>query len=114
MRKLVQIQLALSLIILLATGVRASQESYERLTIKPDTKLQFDASTKALVIRKVLMLKNMSGRAIVIVEVEAVDDKGKQTTKAYESNLEGGHGYYYEMITEDMKVKGKVTTEPTR
>lgn len=121
MKILIRIQLGLSLIILvlslLATGVRANQEDgagYERWTLKPDVPLHFDANTVAIIVRKVQVLRHLTNYDIVILEVETVDSNGKHIIKTYEKSLEGGHDSYWEMLTEDMKVKGKITKEPTR
>ena len=113
------------LILLLATTARANQEgdwhghwdgkssiAYDVTTIKPEikTRLSIDPDVKVeyIIIHSIKLFAAANGDGHVIMDLEIVDYKGNHTFKTCEKRLEGGHGYFFEVVTEDMKVKGKI------
>ena len=107
--------LSIILTLLLATGVQANQEesiNKEILTVKsniqfrpsidPDVKVEF------VIIHKILLVDDRYGNGKIILDLEIVDYKGNHTFKTCEKSVKAGHDYFYEVITEETKVKGKI------
>lgn len=103
------------LTLLLATGAQANQEGSidkEVLTIKSEIKcrpsIDPDVKVEFVIIHKILLVDDRYGNGKVILDLEIVDYKGNHTFKTCEKNIKSGHDYFYEVVTEETKVKGKI------
>ncbi len=101
----------------LATGVQANQENpdsvaYEKLTIKPE--MQFrpsidpDVKVEFIKIKSIEFYTDRYGHGRLVMDLEIIDYNGNHTFRTCEKKVEGGHDYYYEVITEEMKAKGEI------
>jgi len=100
------------LILLITTAVQANQEDvekFERQTLIPNIKLQFDSTAKAIIVKKVQVFKSLNNEDSILIEVDTIDNTGKHTVKSYEKSLDGGHTAYWEIVTKDRKVIKRVT-----
>ena len=103
------------LTLLLATGAQANQEGSidkEILTIKPEIKcrpsIDPDVKVEFVIIHKVLLIDDRYGNGKLVLDLEIVDYKGNHTFKTCEKNIKSGHDYFYEVVREETKVKGKL------
>lgn len=120
-----KLMLGLMLLFLLTANAQANQEadsqgkwdgkssiSYEVVTIKPDMKIRpsIDPDTKVefVIIRSIKLFDGSNGNGKAVVDLEIIDYKGNHTFKSCEKQLESGHDYFYEVVTEEMQAKGKI------
>jgi len=116
---------SLILTLLLATSVHADQEPawkgkwdgkssvvYDLITIKPEIKMNvsLDPATKVVyvIINRIRLFDASNGQGKVLIDLETVDSKGNNIVRTLEKKVEGGHGYYYEIVTEEMEAQGKI------
>lgn len=105
------------LVLLLATGAQANQESEssidkEILTVKSNIKfrpsIDPDVKVEFVIVHKILLIDDRYGNGKIILDLEIIDYKGNHTFKTCEKPVKAGHDYFYEVIREDKKVKGKI------
>lgn len=113
------------LTLFLATGVQASQEAnyksnwdgkssiaYDVVTIKPDMKIRGsvdpDVKIEFIIVRNIKLFDGSNEKGRVVLDLELIDYNGNHTFRTCEKSVESGHGYFYEVITEEMEAKGKI------
>ena len=89
-----------------------SSIAYEVVTIKPDIKVRPsidpDVKVEFIIVRSIKLFDGRDGKGKAVIDLEIIDYNGNHTFKQCEKLVEGGHGYFYEVITEEMEAKGKI------
>src|SRR5574344_2182793 len=86
-----------------------SSIAYEVVTIKPEMKIRpsIDPDTKVefIIVHSIKLFDGSNGTGKAVIDLEIIDYNGNHTFKQCEKSLEGGHGYFYEVVNEETEAK---------